>query len=121
MLEIAFLIIATSGIAAFARGRGGNTYLWGTMTAGGYLFIAYLLPRFFPPITDPEGTRYLFFAAAIAWVGAIAFCARYLLGSRRKEKPSGMWTCPECKYLNQRYAVQCEACKRPYGKTASIG
>jgi len=30
MLEIVVLIIATSGVAAFARGRGGRPYWWGT-------------------------------------------------------------------------------------------
>jgi len=46
------------------------------------------------------------------WIGVIALCTRFLLGIRR-EKPSGMWPCPNCKYLNQHYAVICEACQQP--------
>jgi hypothetical protein len=43
----------------------------------------------------------------------MAFCTRFLLGIGRA-KPSGMWSCPNCKYLNQHYAVVCEACSQPY-------
>jgi hypothetical protein len=35
---------------------------------------------------------------------------------RSLEKPSGMWSCKNCKYLNQHYSVICEACQQPYAK-----
>ena len=51
--------------------------------------------------------------SAVAWVAVLAFCARFLLG-RQHANPGGMWTCPNCKYLNQPYVVLCEACRQPY-------
>jgi hypothetical protein len=53
--------------------------------------------------------------ASYVWVGVIAVCTRFLIGMSR-EKPGGMWSCPNCKYLNQHYAVVCEACQQPFGK-----
>jgi hypothetical protein len=35
MLTILFLIITTGGIAAYARARGGNPYLWGALSVVG--------------------------------------------------------------------------------------
>ena len=117
MFEIVLLIVATGGIAAYARGRGGNPFVWGSLGVGGYVVINYLGPVIMVSLgrpLDPDSRLWLFVVAA-TWVGIVAFCARFLLGSRG-EKPSGMWSCPNCKYLNQHYAVICEACKHPYGK-----
>jgi hypothetical protein len=117
MLEIILLIAAASGIAAYARARGGNTYVWGGLGVGGYVLIAYLGPIILASLgrpLDPDSRIWLF-VAALAWLGVVAFSARFLLG-RTREKPSGMWSCPNCTYLNQQYAVLCEACKQPYAK-----
>lgn len=122
MLEIALLIAATAGIAAFARGRGGKPWLWGTLTVVGY-FVVPLLVRFLAlnlganPLDLGENGQLWFFISALSWVAVIAFCARFLLG-RGYEKPSGMWSCANCKYLNKQYALICEACQQPYGKSA---
>jgi len=120
MLEIFFLIISTGAIAAYARGRGGKPWVWGTISVLGYLLVLYLGALIngilrVPPESD---ARLLPLGAALAWVGIIAFCARFLLGAGRK-KPSGMWVCPNCKYLNQHYGVICEACKHAYGQPES--
>ena len=122
MLEIALLIAATAGIAAFARGRGGKPWLWGTLTVVGYFLVPFLVSFFAAafganPLVIKENGQLLFFISAVSWVAAVAFCARFLLG-RGYEKPSGMWSCPNCKYLNKQYAVVCEACRQPYGKSA---
>jgi hypothetical protein len=119
MFEIVLLIVAATGIAAYARGRGGNPYVWGSLGVGGYAVINYLVPAIMASLGRPldSDSRLWLFVAAAAWVGLIAFCARFLLG-RTQEKPSGMWSCPNCKYLNQQYAVICEACQQPYGKSA---
>lgn len=122
MLEIALLIAAAAGIAAFARGRGGKPWLWGTLTVVGYFVVPFLI-RFLVlklsanPMNMRESGQLLFFISAVSWVAIVAFCARFLLG-RGYEKPSGMWSCPNCKYLNKQYAVICEACQLPYGKSA---
>lgn len=122
MLEIALLIAATAGIAAFARGRGGKPWLWGTLTVVGYFLVPFFV-RFVAlklvanPLDIGENSQLLFFTSAVSWVATMAFCARFLLG-RGYEKPSGMWSCPNCKYLNKQYAVICEACQQPYGTSA---
>jgi ABC-type Na+ efflux pump permease subunit len=118
MFEIVLLIAATSGIASFARGRGGNPWIWGAMTVAGYFLVPFLvgfLATIFGanPAHLKEDAQVLFFISAIAWVAALAFCARFLLG-RKYANPGGMWSCPNCKYLNQPYAVICEACRQPY-------
>ena len=119
MFEIVLLVVAAGGIAAYARGRGGNPYVWGSVGVGGYIVIAYVGPIVLASLGHPldPDSRLWFFVGAVAWIGIVAFCARFLLG-RTREKPSGMWSCPNCKYLNQSYAVMCEACRQPYGKSA---
>ena len=118
MFEIILLIAATSGIASFARGRGGNPWMWGVMTVAGYFGVPFLMGFFavmlgVNPGRLKEDAQVWFFVSAIAWVAVLAFCARFLLG-HKNASPGGMWSCPNCKYLNQPYAVVCEACRRPY-------
>lgn len=118
MFEIVLLIVAAGGIGAYARGRGGNAIVWGTIGVGGYVLVAYLGPVIMASLgrpLDPDSRIWLI-AVAAAWLGIVAFWARFLL-RRTREKPSGMWSCPNCKYLNQQYAVLCEACQAPYGKS----
>ena len=85
MIEIVLLVAATSGIASFARGRGGNPWLWGAMTVVGYFLVPFLV-GFLATIfgTTPDylkgNAQVLFFISAIAWVAVLAFCARFLLG-----------------------------------------
>ncbi len=119
MFEIILLIVVTGGIAAFARGRGGKPWLWGTLTVVGYFLVPFLVSFFAVLLgADPKGVKedaqLWFFGSAIAWVAVLAFCARFVLG-RNYTKPDGMWSCANCKYLNKQYAVICEACRTPYG------
>jgi len=119
MFEIVLLIVAAGGIAAYARGRGGNPILWGGIGVGGYAVVNYVVPVILASLgrhLDPDSRMWLF-VGAVAWVGVVAFCARFLLGSTR-ERPGGMWSCANCKYLNQQYAVICEACQKPYRSKA---
>jgi len=37
VLQIFLLIVTTGGIAAYARGRGGNPWVWGTLSVVGLL------------------------------------------------------------------------------------
>ena len=117
MLAIILLIAATSAIASYARGRGGNPWLWGGLAVFGY----FLVPLMVTNVTvsqewvrpDSDDVKLLSFTSAILWVAALAFCARFLVG-RKHDSPGTMWSCPNCKYLNQSYAVVCEACRQPY-------
>jgi hypothetical protein len=119
VLQIFLLLITTGGIAAYSRGRGGNPWLWGSLSVVGHLLIQFL-GGLALGIMGRQSTENGLLAITIAswvWVGIVAFCARFLLGMGM-EKPEGMWSCKNCKYLNQRYAVICEACREPYGKKA---
>ena len=119
MFEIVLLIAATTGIASFARGRGGNPWFWGALTVVGYFVVPWLITflgsllQLYPKPTG-EDAQFLFFISSVAWVAVWAFCARFLLG-RHYAKPGGMWSCAHCRYLNQPYSVICEACRQPYG------
>lgn len=120
MFGIILLIAATSGIVSYARGRGGNPWLWGTLTILGYFLVPYLVAFVFTLSGTVSGSRkddaqLLYFVSSLAWVALLAFCARFLLG-REHNQPSGMWSCPNCRYLNQHYSVICEACQKPYGE-----
>ena len=119
MLQIFLLLITTGGIAAYARGRGGNPWVWGSLSVVGHLAIQFLGPFVTALLGRPidQNGLLLVVLASWAWIGVVAFCARFLIGMKM-EKPDGMWSCKNCKYLNQRYAVICEACKEPYGKKA---
>jgi hypothetical protein len=122
MFEIILLLLATGGIAAFARGRGGKPWLWGTLTVVGYFLVPAAVAFFAAmfgadPTSIKENAQFWFFASAITWVAVLAFCARFLLG-RGYAKPGGMWSCKNCKYLNKHYAVICEACREPYASKA---
>ncbi len=122
MFEIALLIAATAGIAAFARGRGGKPVLWGILTVVGYFLVPFLVTLSAVALgantqAIKENSQLWFLISAISWVAILAFCARFLLG-RSYAKPGGIWSCPNCKYLNQPYAVICEACRQPYRVSA---
>lgn len=118
MFEIILLIVATGGIASFARARGGRPWLWGTLTMAGYFLVPFLVVFFAAMFgADPkalrEDSQLWFFVSAVTGVAVLGFCARFLLG-RNYAKPDGMWSWSNCKYLNQPYAVLSEACKQPY-------
>jgi len=120
LFAIILLIAATVGITSLARGRGGNPWLWGTLTFVGYFvspYVIILLATFAHLFPRPVGENAQFFSflISIVWVAVMAFCARFLLG-RKHAKPDGMWSCPHCRYLNQPYAVICEACRQPFGR-----
>jgi hypothetical protein len=48
-----------------------------------------------------------------AWVGLVTLYVRFGLSARRAA-PSERWSCPNCRFLNYRYALICEACKQPW-------
>jgi hypothetical protein len=112
MLEIIALIVVTTGIAAYARGRGGSPLLWGILTVAGYIILEIGTAAVIHALKG-EPNALVSLMLAWAWVGGIALYTRFGLGAG-KTKPGGMWTCPNCKYLNAAYAVICEACKQPY-------
>ena len=120
MFEIVLLIVVTAGIAGFARARGGKPWLWGTLTVVGYFLVPFLAAFVAGALgvnikALKADAALWFYIPAVAWVAVLAFCARFVLG-HGQAKPGSMWSCPNCKYLNQPYAVICEACRQPYSK-----
>ncbi len=110
------VVLVTSAIATYARGRGGSPWLWGSVAVGGYVLLVYglILAAGSGPLS---GWRIELLAAGWAWMGLVALYTRYGLGARQLN-PGSMWTCTNCKYLNGRHAVICEACQRPYSESA---
>ena len=115
MIELIGLVIIVSSIAAYARGRGGSPWLWGSLALGGYILIE-LLTFAATRLILGETNPLLPLILSWGWVGAVALYARFGLG-HSQPKPGSMWNCTNCKYLNQRYAVVCEACKQPYAES----
>lgn len=110
------LVLTTGGVAAYARARGGSPWIWGSLCIVGYLLIQFGGGFLIGVLGygQDENATVVVVVASWAWIGIIAFCARFLVGAS-KAKPDGMWSCPHCRYLNQHYAVVCDACQQPYG------
>jgi hypothetical protein len=49
----------------------------------------------------------------VATGGLVALYVRFKVGSQLP-KPERIWTCSECKYLNESYALFCNACNQPW-------
>lgn len=113
---VLLLVLVTAGVAAIARTRGGNPWLWGSLCVAGYLLITFVGGFMAGTLgyAHNEGVMASLMIAPWIWIGGVAFCARFLVGAS-KPKPDGMWSCPHCRYLNQHYAVVCDACQQPYG------
>jgi hypothetical protein len=111
MIEIIGLLIAVTGIAALARGRGASPVVMGTIAVAGWAIIEYgglfLLPK---------GTSgYVLLFPAWAWIGLVAGYVRFIVGASRP-KPDSKWNCSNCRYRNNASSVICEACQQPWQK-----
>ncbi|HEY6905527.1 MAG TPA: hypothetical protein VI216_14570 [Candidatus Acidoferrales bacterium] len=97
MFEIIALIVTTGGIAAYARARGGNPWLWGSLSVVGHLLIQFAGGMILGASGYARNQDAIWILVVVSWVwiGVIALCSRFLLGIRR-EKPSGMWSYPNC-------------------------
>ena len=118
MLEIVAFIATVIGIGALARKRGSSPIVWPLAAAVGAFAIAFI----FAPIVNssvirnlelPNLTVFIPTLAAWSWMGIVAVYVRFGIGVG-KPQPQGMWTCPECKSLNQQHALFCDACREPW-------
>lgn len=108
MFEIIGMVIAVSGIAALARGRGASPFGAGTAAVVGWITI-----RFGGSLlVSGDGVIWIMLGAW-AWLAAVALFLRFVIGARM-EKPDGKWSCSNCNYLNNASSVICEACQQPY-------
>jgi hypothetical protein len=106
MFEWMLLIVAASGIGALARGRGGRPLVHSALTIGAFLAgLGMALP--FGPDSAFQ------FVFPWAGVGLVALFTRFALGAGRP-KPDGIWSCPQCKMLNESSYIVCQACQRPW-------
>ena len=117
-LIFAGLFVAIAAISSFARARGGSASYCGGITALGCvlltLFVFLFAGRIDPdPSTRNETAMYCFLGLAGAWL-ALATVYVWIFVGRNRVKPSGMWSCPNCKYLNKEYALICEACGQSF-------
>jgi len=116
MIEIIFLIVAVGSIYIVAGQRGGKGVLWALIALGGYFGLKYgmrwlnLFPL--PPGSEAE-INFVRFFVAFGFVLLIYLIVRFGLG-RSKPKAGGKWVCPDCKFLNDEIATNCEACGRAY-------
>lgn len=109
MLEIIGLVISVTAIAGFARGRGASPLLFGSLAVGGFFLI-----RMLGMAAGFTGDGALLMTVlSWAWIGAVAFTARFLVGAGRPQ-PSGLWICSNCHTTNGEHAVICEACRQPW-------
>lgn len=118
MLELVLLLVAITTVAAIARGRGATPRLWGTVAAVGYvaagLVAFYAIESGLVAVTSPATARLIWPGiAGWGWIACVAVCLRFFRG-RGAVQPQGKWTCPDCKWLNARYSIVCEACRQPY-------
>lgn len=119
MFGLFLFAIAVAGVGAMARSRGDSAILWGGVAATGAVLLGYVLMPFAMQaaiVRDnvlPNLAAVLPGAAMWAWIGLTAVFVRFGLGFGRPGPP-GMWTCPECKSLNEKSALLCDACREPW-------
>jgi len=116
MIEIIALIIALTGIASVARGRGVSPKL-----AGGLAFFGWLFARLAGMLLSPSNEAGLYFlVAAWIWIALVAGYLRFVVAANRP-KPDSKWNCANCRYLNNASSVICEACQQPWQKPSQAG
>jgi hypothetical protein len=109
MFQWLLLVVAAGGVASLARGRGGSPILFGAATV-----VAFVAGALFGPIF---GSTVIELVLPWMLVATVAVIARFMLGAGRP-KPDGMWSCPECKMVNEASYIVCEACQRPWSAEA---
>jgi len=115
MLGILLLILAAAGIGALAKRRGGSAVIWGLVAGTGVAIFNIVLRQ---AIVESEMVNRLMLPnlavfvpgiAAWVWLGLVALVVRFGVGSGIRQ-PAGMWTCSNCKTLNNESSIYCEAC-----------
>jgi len=112
VFEILGVIVAIGAIVTMSRRRGTDVVYWAGLALGGYLLFSLVGAAILVRKHLPD---YLLYAdlAGWAWIGLIFLFVRFAIGAS-KPKSWGMWSCPNCHYLNAANAIVWEACKKPY-------
>ena len=121
MIGIILIILVIIGIGGLAKKRGSSPILWSIVAAVGAIILGFIVLPIISSLLIEKGLVLPNLAAIFPsigmwiWVGLVALYVRFRIGAKLS-KPERMWTCPECKYLNQSYALFCDACQRPFEK-----
>ena len=113
MLAIIGLVIAATGIASLARGRGAQPFVAGGLAVTGYIAIVYVAPFFLPTAFRTEDAPWILLLCGWIWVALVAGYVRFVIGFS-KPKPDGYWKCSNCSFLNNPSSIICEACQQPW-------
>ena|SRR5436305_11204673 len=114
IFEIFGLIVAATAIAALARGRGASPFIAGATAVTGWIFFRFLAPAFVPP---GEARFWLALPGSWAWVALVAGYLKFVVAVGGP-KPDSKWNCANCRFLNNRSAIICEACQQPWQPSA---
>jgi hypothetical protein len=124
MIGLFVLVLSLTGIVRMARTRGGSPWLYGLMAGVGWLVIgvltgAILAGSGFQSGSGRLGTALVATVVPWAYVGLVALYVRFRVGNGT-EGPSGSWSCPHCRSLNQGYALKCDSCGEAFQSARTV-
>ena len=114
-----WLIFAIVGIGVLATKRGTSPVFWVVAAIIGILLFGYVIGPIVVGVDLVRNNVFPNLAVLIPsmlawiWVGALAIYVRFGIGAGQPQ-PRGMWTCPECKTLNQQSSLFCDSCGDPW-------
>jgi hypothetical protein len=126
LMELVVLVVAVATIVAMARTRGASPLRYGLLAAGGWFGLGLMTWAAVNLLGQGDAATanvITFVGLLVQWVylGAVALAVRFAT-ARGIEGPSGSWSCPQCRSLNQSYALKCDSCgeawSRPGGGAA---
>jgi TM2 domain-containing membrane protein YozV len=124
MIGLFVLVLSITGIVRMARTRGGSPWLYGLIAAIGWLALGVLTGAILGGIGFQSGVGRLgttLVATMVPWayVGLVALYVRFRVG-KGTEGPSGSWSCPHCRSLNQGYALKCDSCGEAFTNARAV-
>jgi hypothetical protein len=115
MLGILLQILAVFGVTALARRRGGSAIILGIVAGAGVVLFNFILresivgSELVNRVMLPNVAVFVPGVAAWVWLGLVTLVVRFGVGSGVPQ-PAGMWTCSNCKTLNNQSSIYCDAC-----------
>jgi len=97
MIEIFWVVLASSGLAGLARRRGGRAWPWVVLLVVGYLIVTKTAA-----LLIGAGPHLL---VGLLWIGLIFGAVLVFVGRGRRQKST--WQCPECQFFNEPTTLVC--------------
>jgi len=120
------LVLSLVGIARMARTRGGSPWLFGLLAGVGWFVLGILAANALALLGFGSPAGGLTLGATLVatlvpwlWIGAVALYVRFRVGAG-VESPSGSWSCPRCRSLNQSYALRCDSCGEAFTSNRAV-